>query len=185
MSFDPTTLTSQDFKNQFIQGFIYIPNWSNLNIYNINDIVFYIDNNFYQCQNNNVTSVPGISIDWIKIPNIGYVADAYILAAYQEAMITYNIALFITDANAKLGFLYLAAHYLVYDSNAGGLNSTGSGILNSKSVKDVSVGYDIPDWMKKPVYSFYISSKYGLKYLNMIQPRLIGNMGSVWGGTNP
>ena len=108
--------------------------------------------------------------------------------AFAEASLTYNPALFDTEDNKKLGFLYLAAHYLVLDiqNSSAGLNGKYEGITSSKSVGSVSVGYTIPDWvMASPIYSLLSQSKYGMKYLSLIIPGMVGSVVSVRGATHP
>ena len=116
------------------------------------------------------------------------VTDQDILKAFAEASMNFNPSLFPTIQDQKLGFLYLAAHYLVIDiqNSSQGLNGRYEGIMSNKSVGSVSVGYTIPDWvMGSPIYSLLSQSKYGMKYLSLIIPQLIGNIGVVKGATHP
>lgn len=116
------------------------------------------------------------------------IQDTDILKAFAEASMNFNESLFSTDDEKKLGFLYLAAHYLVIDiqNSSQGINGKYEGIMSSKSVGSVSVGYTIPDWvMASPIYSLLSQSKYGMKYLSLIIPLLIGNVGVVKGATHP
>ena len=111
-----------------------------------------------------------------------------ILKAFAEANMNFNPSLFATEDEKKLGFLYLAAHYLVIDlqNSSQGINGKYEGIMSSKSVGSVSVGYTIPDWvMGSPIYSLLSQTKYGMKYLSLIIPLLIGNVGVVKGATHP
>lgn len=108
--------------------------------------------------------------------------------AFAEASLTFNSSLFATVEDQKLGFLYLAAHYLVIDiqNSTQGLNGKYEGIISSKSVGSVSVGYTIPDWvMAHPIYSLLSQSKYGMKYLSLIIPLMVGNIAAVRGATHP
>ena len=116
------------------------------------------------------------------------ITDVDIQKAFAEASMTYNPSLFSTEDDQKLGFLYLAAHYLVIDiqNSTQGLNGKYEGIMASKSVGSVSVGYTIPDWvMAHPIYSLLSQSKYGMKYLSLIIPLLVGNIAAVRGATHP
>jgi len=116
------------------------------------------------------------------------ITDVDLTKAFAEASFTFNPALFATVEDQKLGFLYLAAHYLVIDiqNSTQGLNGKYEGIMASKSVGSVSVGYTIPDWvMAHPIYSLLSQSKYGMKYLSLIIPLLVGNIGAVRGATHP
>lgn len=116
------------------------------------------------------------------------VTDQDILKAFAEANMNFNSTLFYTPDEQKLGFLYLAAHYLTVDlqNSSQGINGKYEGIMSNKSVGSVSVGYTIPDWvMASPIYSLLTKSNYGMKYLSMIIPLLVGNMGVVKGATHP
>lgn len=111
-----------------------------------------------------------------------------ILKAFCEASMNFNPSLFSTDDEKKLSFLYLAAHYLVIDlqNSSQGINGRYEGIMSSKSVGSVSVGYTIPDWvMGSPIYSLLSQTRYGMKYLSLIIPLLIGKIGVVKGATHP
>ena len=116
------------------------------------------------------------------------IQDADILKAFAEASLNFNPSFFSTEDEQKLGFLYLAAHYLVIDiqNSSQGLGGKYEGIMSSKSVGSVSVGYTIPDWvMGHPIYSLLSQSKYGMKYLSLIIPSLVGNITAVRGATHP
>lgn len=116
------------------------------------------------------------------------ITDNDILKAFAEASMNFNSQLWETEDDKKLGFLYLAAHYLVIDlqNSSQGINGRYEGIMSSKSVGSVSVGYTIPDWvMASPIYSLLSQSRYGMKYLSLIIPLLIGNVGVVKGATHP
>ena len=116
------------------------------------------------------------------------ITDTDIQKAFAEASMNFNPSLFATVDEQKLGFLYLAAHYLVIDiqNSTQGLNGKYEGIMSNKSVGSVSVGYQIPDWVtSSPIYSLLSQSKYGMKYLSLIIPQLIGNISAVRGATHP
>ena len=182
-------LTPEAFKNQFWRDFTFVNTWLVGSTYNTGDQVFYtINNKFYQCLNNGVIGiVPTDITDWKSISNVGLVCDLDITNAYAEACITFNDTLFVADDDMILGYLYLSAHYLVNDLNAGGLDSGGTtGLANSRSVGNVSESYSIPQaYLDSIIYSFYAKSSYGLKYLNMIVPRLAGNIVTACGATQP
>jgi hypothetical protein len=53
-------------------------------------------------------------------------------------------------------------------------------------VGNVSESYSIPHaYMDNPVYSFYTQSAYGLKYLSLVLPGIVGNVVAVGGATQP
>lgn len=116
----------------------------------------------------------------------GYVTDQDINKAFIEAKMNFNAGLFDTDDNLKAVFLYLAAHYLCNDLQASdeGITSTGYFTVSSRSVGSVSESYDIPAWMKADSnLSFFTTTRYGQKYLSLIKPLLIGNVGVYEGAT--
>lgn len=181
-------ITVDDFKTQFYRDFNYIDTWLVGTTYNTGDQVFYdVNRKFYQCLNDGVIGVIPTNItDWKEIGNTELVSDLDITNAYAEACITFNDTLFTSDDDMILGYLYLSAHYLVNDLNAGGADggSVSVGLANSRSVGNISESYSIPQpYLDSIVYSFYTKSSYGLKYLNMIIPRLAGNVVTVEGCT--
>lgn len=116
------------------------------------------------------------------------VTNQDITKAFAEASMNFNTSFFSTEDDVKLGFLYLSAHYLVIDlqNSSQGINGRYEGIMSSKSVGSVSVGYTIPDWvMAHPIYSLLSQTKYGMKYLSLIIPMLVGNIAAVKGATHP
>ncbi len=114
--------------------------------------------------------------------------DADITKAFAEAQVLLNQALFTTDANIKLGYLYLTAHFLCNDLKAAraGIDSTASFPVNSRTVGSVSESYTIPAiYTENPILQFYTTSAYGMKYLALVYPLLTGNIGIVAGWTDP
>ncbi len=181
-------LTPQDFKDQFPDDFNYLPVWSADSFYNINEIVYYESTRlFYRCLSNGVTALPTDATYWVLYPsgNIrDYISDSQITKAFKEACISFNPALTGDNEEMIFCYLYLAAFYLVFDVSAGGIRSTTAFNVNSRSVGNVSESYSVPDWaLKNPQFSMYSKNAYGMKYLNMISPRAIGNVVSVYGGT--
>ena len=179
-------VTVEDFKEQFYRDFNFIATWA-AGTYNIGDQVFYLVNRkFYKCLNAGVTSTPDTAVDWSEEFPETKVSDLDISHAYAEACITFNDTLFLSDDEIVLGYLYASAHYLVNDLNAGGVDGSAGGLVNSRSVGNISESYTIPTWMiEDPIFGFYAKTSYGQKYLNMILPRLVGNFGTVEGCTTP
>jgi hypothetical protein len=176
-----------DFKIQFPRfNPTYLPVYIPTNLYANGDIVYY-NGAFYQCiVASGVTStLPTNTTDWTSYSDsvLNYTQDSDILTAMLEADINFNISLFPNVETQNLVFLYLTAFYLTLDfRNASGGNYAG--ITTSKSVGSVSEGYSIPQWvMKSPTMSIYASNGYGLKYLSLIYPYMIGNVILVNGAT--
>lgn len=120
------------------------------------------------------------------------VRDKDINDAIAEAQLMYNASLWSVD-DGKQAFLYATAHFVVTRIQAaGGLSSsvTGEGVANrsagiveSKSVGQVSVTYTSPpDRLKKMTYLLpFWETEFGKKYVMMLLPKLAGNMGVVSG----
>lgn len=193
MAIDLTTITVADFKTQFPRDFPYLPVWDVANQpFNTGDRVYYTPTKlFYDALQNGVTSTPDtLGADWVVVDdNIeNYVQDSDIERAFAEAQVNFNQALFSTDAEIQLAYLYLTAHYLVVDlknANAG-LSSSGNFPVASRSVGSVSESYNIPKtYQDNPIFSYLSQTGYGLKYLSLLLPKLIGNVGAVCGATKP
>lgn len=114
------------------------------------------------------------------------ISDDDIARAFVEARMVFNQGLFTSDEFITLGFLYLTAHFLIIDArnSSAGLNSTTENPLASRSVGSVSESYTVPEWItKSPTFQYYATTGYGRKYLNMILPRLRGNVAAIGGAT--
>lgn len=169
-------VTVAEFKTQFPRFTpVYLPVYVTGKTYFKDDVVYY-ESLFYKCKKDEVTSLPTTQADWQAINQsvLNYTQDSDIINAMAEARINFNETLFGDDA--KLVFLYLTAYYLTVDfQNA--LGQANAGIVTSKSVGSVSESYGIPQWMLQDrVLSAYTKNGYGLKYLSLIQPYLIGNV---------
>ncbi len=183
--FIPADVTVADFKAQFPTGFNYLPVWSEDTTYYIGQIVYYpVSQSFYTCKNNGVTSVPTTTSDWTLNTAVNitdYVSNEAINAAFAEAITVFNTRFNGTDASLKLMYLYLTAHYVVMDARGGGTQSGASGLVSSRSVGNVSESYVIPKWMQKEGLSFYTTTYYGYKYLNLTYPYRVGNIAAIRG----
>jgi len=173
MSTPTFTVSVIDFKELFYRDFTYLSTWENFLIYNIDDNVYYhLTNQAYICKNNGVTSFPTEITDWdVDINGIKErVLDRDIEKAFKEADILYNTDYLSNDEERKLAYLYLTAHYLVFDMNMEGVDDDGqAGVLASKSVRDVSLSYTLGQWASNtPVYSLLMKTAYGQKYLSLI-----------------
>lgn len=187
---DLSAITIDDFKAQFPRDFPYLPVWV-AGSYNKDEEVYYAVNRlFYTAKENGVVAIPTDATKWELTDDSidNFVQDSDITRAFAEAMISFNQRLFTTDANIKIGYLYLTAHYLVNDLNTAmaGLGAAGYFPLASRSVGSVSESYSIPQkYLDDPLLSFYTQSRYGMKYLALVLPKLRGNVGVVCGATLP
>lgn len=141
------------------------------------DIVYYTDGLFHKCKVTSTTNNPSNTTDWELYDDsaLNYTQDTDILEAFGEALVNFNEGLFPDEATALKVFYLLAAHYLTIDfRNALGSNEIG--IMTSKSVGSVSVGYSIPSWLlNNPTLSMYATTGYGVKYASLIKPYITGN----------
>lgn len=123
------------------------------------------------------------------------VRDSDINSAFDDALLVYNPALWST-ADGKVAFLYLSAHYVAVMIQAtGGLKSSvgaegvdnrSNGITASKTVGSVSVSYEaLAEQIKKiPALMPFWETEYGKRYVQMLLPKLVGNVGLVGGWSN-
>lgn len=122
------------------------------------------------------------------IPDPDYVEDQDIQNAFNDAQSVFNQGLFPNDTVLTLGYLYLSAHMLCCNINAAnaGINNPASMPVNARSVGSVSESYTIPtEYTENPILAAYTQTSYGLKYLAIVLPAMVGNIMAVNGGTNP
>jgi len=116
------------------------------------------------------------------------VLDADIVNAFNQVDITINQQLWGSQTAFTLGYLLLAAHFLVLTlrSSSQGLNGQYNWAQNSKSVGSVSESFSIPQRiLDNPDFMAYTKTNYGSQYLNLLWPKLSGQMFSVMGRTKP
>lgn len=96
-------------------------------------------------------------------------------------------------SEAQIAYLYLTAHFMVLNlQDAGGLGvppsyrgeaSSGGGIVATKTIGGVSIGYALPDYVvNSRTLSQYMRTGYGQIYLQMIAPKIPGRRVVVVGG---
>lgn len=154
----------------------------------------------------NLSSVTGLAhgqaISGPGIPSgatITFVGASSIIISANATATATQVALTIggtsgyTMSEAQIAYCYLTAHLMVLSiQNAGGLGapqssqgpgSSGGGIVQTKSVGSVSIGYVFPDFVtKSPTLSQYMRTGYGQKYLQMLAPRIPGRRVFIVGG---
>ncbi len=121
------------------------------------------------------------------------VRDTDITKAFNMADMVFNAALWTSDAEAMIAYLYASAHILVINIQdagglgggaGGGVDSYGGGIIQNKSVGQVSVAYQLPtSLVENPILTQFMRTGYGQQYLQMLTPRLVGG-GYVVDGWN-
>jgi hypothetical protein len=116
------------------------------------------------------------------------IMDSDITRAFGEASVLLNQGLYASDDIIELTYLYLTAHYLCLDLRAASSNVESSGFfpVASRSVGSVSESYAIPEaYAGNPALSIYTQTAYGMKFLSLTLPCLVGNVIAVGGATNP
>ena len=190
---DLNTITVADFKALFRRDFPYLPSYDPAKLYNAGARVYYATTElFYTCLVNGTQGItPGSdATKWVVVNDStdNYVQDDDITRAFGQAQVNFNQSLFSGDDTIKLCYLYLTAHYLVVDMrNAlAGVSGAGAFPLASRSVGSVSESYGIPSaYLANPSYAIYAQTGYGMKYLSLVLPMLVGNVGIACGGTTP
>ncbi len=116
------------------------------------------------------------------------VADSDINNSFIDAQSVFNVGLFNGDTIATNAYLLLTAHWLCLSlraSNAG-VNGVGAFPVQSRSVGSVSESYAIPaKYLASPSLAMYTQTTYGLQYLAIVLPSLVGNTQAVCAVTNP
>lgn len=191
---DLSTITIQDFKDEFTRAFPYLSNlfWVSTKTYAIGDEVYLESNKvFYKAKTSNLNSSPDTSpTDWevFSDSELNYIVDNDIEKAYRESQAVFNQALFSPESTLTLAYAYLTAHYLSLDLKASmqGINANAPTTVASKGVGSVSESYAIPKaWTEDPNIQFYTTTYYGVKYLSIVMPLLIGNIQVIQGATTP
>jgi hypothetical protein len=182
-------LTPNTFRAFFIRDFKYLPDYSAAKQYFIDDLVYYPTTDaFYKCIVNSLDNLPTDTDFWIatNLNKRSYILDSDILKAYNQARGSVNPEIFEDDVVLIDAFDYCWAHFLVMDIRMSekGIDSRGEGMISSKSVGGVSVGYQIPTkYASDPQWAYYAQTQYGQKYLSYIFPRLSGRVGIGVGDT--
>lgn len=122
------------------------------------------------------------------------VTDNDITRAISEAPPIFNQSLLDTLTDQTNAYLYLVAHLLWENIDmAGGLSAVsrgrgfqgdGEGVTVAKGVGQANVNYQPPPELRisqSPTLMRLWRSKFGMRYVMMISPRLIGNMAVVPG----
>lgn len=116
------------------------------------------------------------------------VLDSDITKAFGQTNVNINQALFSNQEDYTIGYMFLAAHWLVIDlrMSSQGISGAYSWVTTSKSVGSVSESFQIPERiMANPELAMLTQTNYGAKYLQLLLPRLTGQMFNVFGSTRP
>ena len=121
-----------------------------------------------------------------------YVRDQDVSNALADVVCLFNSSLWSSVQEKTSAYLFVAAHMMVLNLQAAGglsarvtgkaVGNTGGGVVQSKSVGAVSVAYAIPESVANSrVLSQFMKTDYGQRYLQMLAPRLIGNVSLAQG----
>lgn len=116
------------------------------------------------------------------------VMDDDIAKALDTAGINFNESLWGTQAGFSQAYLYLAAHFLVVSirASSGGLNGQYGGNTTSKGVGAVNESFAIPEKVQNsPFLASLYTTHYGVQYVQLISPRLVGHVMTIIGATTP
>lgn len=114
------------------------------------------------------------------------VRDIDVTRAFTSAGANFNVGLFPNQAIYSEAFLLLSAHYLCVNilASTQGLGGQATWLTNSKAVGSVSEGISVPDRiLRSPTLSIYSRTMYGMTYLSIIAPLLVGNVVCIEGTT--
>lgn len=189
---DLNNITVAMFKAHFRRDFPYLNVWDSQSLYNEGTRVYYESTDlFYDCLvNGTIGTVPTDVNSWrlASDDTDNYIQDDDITKAFSEAQVMFNQELFGSDAQITLAYMYVVAHYLAIDirNSKSGIMATGGFPMLSRSAGNVSESYAIPnEYLSSPLFSMFAQTGYGMKYLSLVLPRIIGNVGVVCGGTLP
>jgi hypothetical protein len=118
--------------------------------------------------------------------NDEYVLDSDITKAITEASINFNSELYGEDALVTAVFMYLVAFHLVVNiqNSAKGIASQSKFPISASSVGGVSVNFQIPTRFTDDAYICqFTQNGYGMKYLSLALPYLVGNVTLIEGTT--
>lgn len=183
------SVTVEDFKAQFARNFPYLPFWDSSKVYFEGDEV-YVAPNFYQSLvNDNVSEVTDTEKWQIINDSVeNFVSDNDIERARLEAVASFNCELMSDKYVGRLIFLYLWAFYLAYDLSLaqGGAYGSVTFPVTDVTVGSVHEGYYVPKaYLEDPILGFYARNGFGLKYLNLVYAKTIGNVRVVAGWSLP
>ena len=116
------------------------------------------------------------------------ILDQDIANAYAEVNVNFNPALWSDQGSYNLGYLLLAAHYLVLNilSSSQGISGQFSWNQTAKSVGSVSETLQIPQRiLDNPEFALLSKTNYGARFLALVLPQLSGQIFIAHGSTRP
>jgi hypothetical protein len=116
------------------------------------------------------------------------VRDKDITIAVTQAAANFNVGLFANQDTYAEAFQLLTAHYLCINMLAAsqGLGGSMQWLTSSKAVGNVSESYAVPEWvLRSRLLGIYAKTSYGMAYLSIVGPLLVGNVSCIAGDTTP
>lgn len=116
------------------------------------------------------------------------ILDSDILNSFTFVNVNFNTDLWPDQTSYTLGYLLLAAHYLVLSIRASsqGINGQFAFLQQSKSVGAIAESFGIPQRvLDNPEFSILCKTNYGAQYLSLILPQLTGQIFAVCRMTRP
>ena len=116
------------------------------------------------------------------------ILDADIVNAINFAGMNFNEGLWSNQQTFTIGYLLLAAHYLVMNIRASsqGISGQFNFLQAGKNAGSVSETFAIPERIQQnPEFAMLCKTNYGAMYLQMILPQLAGQIYSITGATQP
>ncbi len=116
------------------------------------------------------------------------VLDSDITNAFLMTNTQINQSLFSYQSDYNIGYLLLAAHYMVMSLRAStqGINGQFAWLESGKAVGPASSTLSIPQQiLNSPYWSALTKTNYGAEYLMMVFPKTVGSMFTVCGATLP
>lgn len=118
-------------------------------------------------------------------PSLDFVQPADITKAINEGLIDFNPSNYGSTAQITNIFMYLAAYNLVENlkNSMKGISAMTNFPVTGIGVGGVNESYQIPErYLKSPVLAPYTQNAYGMKYLSLVLPYLMGNVHAVGSG---
>lgn len=118
------------------------------------------------------------------------VTDNDVQRALNLGEMLYNDGLWDSDTQKETAFGYVSAHFLelnIKNSGGlkglnGGLRTVGNGPISAKSVGPTSLTYALPESITNDrILSGLMKTEFGMTYLQLITPRMVGNMVALGG----
>jgi hypothetical protein len=116
------------------------------------------------------------------------ILDSDISSAFQFVNVNFNPDFWADQGSYTLGYLLLAAHYLVMNIRASSQGIVGqfNFTQQSKSVGAVAEAFGIPQRiLDNPDWAMLCKTNYGAQYLQLILPQMTGQVFGVFEMTKP